>query len=201
MRVAQKRIHRLLVRHGIAGELVAQDLQREFEARRQLQSIGGSFGQIGEEPLHLFRRLDITLAVPRQQAARSIERAMIANAGKDIEDLALFGLGILRTLRRQQRQAQAARKLDCRLVASFLRAIVVALQLDVNIFAAVDRDKLFEGAAACFQPRLVNACASGPSSPPVMQINPVAYSARSASEKLIAWRWRMLLFLRCLTLW
>ena len=41
---------------------------------------------------------------------------------------------------------QAARQLNGRLIARFLRAVVVALQFDVNIFVPIDRDELFEHA-------------------------------------------------------
>ena len=109
---------------------------------------------------------------------------MIANAGEDIENLALFRLGILRTLGGQQRQLQAARQFDRRLVAGFLCAVVVALQFDINIVVAIDRDKLFERAPASSMPPCARAYARGPSSPPVMQISPEAYSARSSTEAM-----------------
>ena len=135
---------------GIARKLIAKIVQRELKARRQLQRVRDGLGQIGKQPQHLLRRFDIALAVVRQQTSGSIERAMVADAGEDIQNLALFRLGILRALRCQQRQSQAARQFDRRLIAGLLRAVVVALQLDVNIFVAVDRDELFERAAACF---------------------------------------------------
>ena len=72
---------------------------------------------------------------------------MIADAGEDVENLPLFRLGILRALRCQQRQAEAARQRDGRLVARFLLAVVVPLQLDVNIFATINRDEQFERAS------------------------------------------------------
>ena len=52
-------------------------------------------------------------------------------------------------MRCQQRQLQAACQLDRCLIAGLLRAVVVALQLDVHIFAAIDRDEFFDSAAAC----------------------------------------------------
>ena len=110
----QKRVHGFALRHGIARKLVAKIVQREFQTRRQLQGVRDGFGQIGEKLQHLLRRFDIALAVTRQQASRGIERAMVANAGEDIENLALFRLGVLCALRGQQWQAQAARQLDGR---------------------------------------------------------------------------------------
>ena len=89
--------------------------------------IGGGFGQIGKQAQHLLRCFDVPLAVARQQTSGSIERAMIADAGKYVEYLALLRLGVLRTLRRQQRQVQVAGQSDCRLVPRFLRAIVMTL--------------------------------------------------------------------------
>ena len=75
---------------------------------------------------------------------------VIANAGEDIQDLALFRLGVLRALGCQQRQVQAARKLNCRLIAGLLRAIVVALQFHIDIAVSIDRDELFKELAARF---------------------------------------------------
>ena len=72
---------------------------------------------------------------------------MVANAGEDIENMALIGLGILRALRGQQRQLQAACQIDGGLIACFLLTVVVALQFDINIIVTVDRDELFERAA------------------------------------------------------
>ena len=113
----QKRVHGFAFGDGIARELIAEIVQRECEARRQLQRVRDGLRQIGKQLQHLLRRLDVALAVARQQTSGSIERAMVANAGEDIQNLALLRLGVLRALRCQQRQLQAARqtrsRLDC----------------------------------------------------------------------------------------
>ena len=130
--------------HGIAGKLIAKIVQGEFETRRQFHGVCRGFRQISKQLLHLLRRLQVALAVMRQQTSGSVERAMIADTGKHIEDLPLFTSAILRTLCRQQRQIQAARKFHCSLITDFLRAIVVTLQLNINIVVTVNRNKLIE---------------------------------------------------------
>ncbi len=116
----QKRVHGFAVGDGIARELVAKIVQRECETRGQLQRVRDGVRQIGKQALHLLRCLDVALAVARQQTAGSIERAMVANAGEDIQNLALLRLGILRALRRQQRQVQAVCQIDRGLIARLL---------------------------------------------------------------------------------
>ena len=82
---------------------------------------------------------------------------MISNAGKDIQNLPLLPLSILRALSRQQREMETSRQFNCRLVAEFLRAIVVTLQLDIHISAAINRDQLLEQLAAGLNASLVKS--------------------------------------------
>ncbi len=72
---------------------------------------------------------------------------MIADAGEHIENLALLRLGILRALGCQQRQAEAARQRNHRLVARLLLAVVMPLQLDIDVFAPINKDQLFKRAS------------------------------------------------------
>src|SRR5208283_5233192 len=111
----------------ISWKLIAKIVQRELEARRQLQGVRDGLRQIGKQLQHLLRRLDVALAVLSQQTSGSIERAMVADAGEDIQNLARFRFGILCALCCQQRESQAARQLDRRLITCLLRTVVVAL--------------------------------------------------------------------------
>ncbi len=45
---AQKRIHGLAFGNGIAGEFIAEIVEREFEAGRKFECVGDGFGHIGE---------------------------------------------------------------------------------------------------------------------------------------------------------
>src|SRR5579862_843805 len=92
----------------------------------------------------MLRRFQVAFAVARQQPAGGIERAVIADAGEDVEDLALLRASVLRALGCQQRKLQTACQLDCSLIAGLLRAVIVALQLNINIFSPVKRDQPLE---------------------------------------------------------
>jgi hypothetical protein len=132
------------VRYGIAGELITEIVEREAKARRELQRVGDRFGKIGKQAQHLLRCLDISLAVVRQQLPGGVEMTVMPDTGEYIEDLPLFRPGILRALGREQWQLQAVRQLDRCLVAIFLRAVVVALQLNIHVVAAIDFRKTLE---------------------------------------------------------
>ncbi len=78
----------------------------------------------------------------------------MADGGEGVEDLALFGPRIAHAVGRDDGQAERARDLDRCLVARFFFAQKMALQLDVNILAAEDRDQALDGAARFFHPAL-----------------------------------------------
>ncbi len=71
----------------------------------------------------------------------------MADAGEHIEDLAALGLGVLRTLGREQWQLQTARQLDRCLVPRFLCPVVMALQFHVHVVTAIDRYELLKRAS------------------------------------------------------
>src|SRR5271165_7394797 len=155
---------------------------RKYKARRQLQCVRNSRRQIGEQLQHLLRRLDVALAVASQQTAARIERAMVANAGEDIQNLALFRPGVLCSLRGQQRQLQAARQLDGSLIARLLCTVVVPLQFDINIFSPVDSNQLFQRGAARFHAAVCQSASQRTFVAASEAIKPSAYSLRSATE-------------------
>ena len=112
---------------GYCGKLIAEIVHREIEAGRELQGVRSGLRQIGKELQHLLRRFEVALTVACQQTSGRIECAMVADAGKHVEDLTLCGFGVLRALRSQHWQLQTASQLDGRLIACFLRAVVVSL--------------------------------------------------------------------------
>ena len=63
---------------------------------------------------------------------------MIADAGEDVENLAIAGRGIATPLVASSGSCSATRNFNGRLVARFFFAIEVALQFDVNVVLAED---------------------------------------------------------------
>ena len=78
----------------------------------------------------------MALGIAREQAAGGGERAVMADAGEDVEHFALRRLRVADAIGGEQRQMQFARDFDRRLVARFFVAVEMALQFDVDIFAA-----------------------------------------------------------------
>ena len=60
-----------------------------MQARRDFARVGDGFGQIGEQPRHFRRRFQMPLIVQREQPPGRRQRHVIANAGEDVERLAL----------------------------------------------------------------------------------------------------------------
>src|SRR5262249_62059770 len=115
--------------HGIVGKLVAEIGEREPEALRNRACVGDRLRNIGEEARHLRGRLHVAFAVARQQTACLGERGVIANAGEDVEQLALRGRGAGGMIGRDNADAETARAVDGRLIVRFLLAIEVTLNL------------------------------------------------------------------------
>ena len=59
----------------------------------------------------------MALGITSQQASGGGQRAMVADAGEYVQHFALFGSGVRDAIGREQRQSQAARDFDGRLVA------------------------------------------------------------------------------------
>jgi hypothetical protein len=94
-------------------------------------------GQVGEQARHFGGRFDVALGIAFQQAAGFGERHVVADAGEDVEQLALGGRGIGGTVGGDQRDAQPARAFDDGLVGRFFFALV-ALDFGVHVGAAED---------------------------------------------------------------
>src|SRR5581483_2158896 len=74
----------------------------------------------------------------------------MAKGGKDVVQLALYGSRIADAIGGEQRQMKGLGKFQGRLVARFLIAMEVALQLDINILATKNSDQRIHGAACRF---------------------------------------------------
>ena len=92
-----------------------------------------SFGQVGEQLLHLLRRFQMTLGVAREQAAGGRKRAVVADGSEGVAKFASFGDGVVHAVRREQRKMERAGEIDSDAVAGFFFAVKMALQFDVNI--------------------------------------------------------------------
>jgi hypothetical protein len=89
------------------------------------------------------------LGILRQQASGCIETAFVPDAGKDVGNFALSECGIADAIGGQQRKIKFPRKLYSRLVTRFLVAIEMALQLDIKIFPAKNRDEMLKQSPSC----------------------------------------------------
>jgi hypothetical protein len=103
---------------------------------------------------HLFGSTDVPLRILSQQASCGIETTFVLDAGKDVGNFALSGRGIADAIRGQQREIEFTRKIHSRLVARFLMAVEVALQLDIKIFPAKSRDEPLKQLASCCEAAL-----------------------------------------------
>jgi len=105
---------------------------------------------------------------------------MMADGCEQILDLAVILCRIANTIGCNHRQAKGTRNADGCLIPTFLFALPVALQFDVNIFVSEDACECFSGLAArCFATTSKRRSERS-SSPPVRQIRPEAYWLRSS---------------------
>ena len=77
----------------------------------------------------------MSLAVSGEQFSGSIQMRVLANTGENIEDLSPVRLGVLHTVRGQDRQSIMRGKIDKLLINAFLSANEMALNFNENIFA------------------------------------------------------------------
>ncbi len=146
--LAQERIHRLTLRHGVFRKLVAKIGEDKFEAGRKLGGVGDRLGQVGEKALHPGGGFEVALGVRREQAAGRFESDLVPHAGEHVEDFAFGGSGVADTVRCDQRKAQGTGELDERLVARLFLAISVALDLGVDVVPAERGDQALNALAA-----------------------------------------------------
>ena len=80
----QERRHRLAGRHRVFGKAIAEVRHRVFEAVGELARPRERFRNVGEQPRHGVRRLQIPLRVTRQPPPRTLERGLVTDAGEHV---------------------------------------------------------------------------------------------------------------------
>ena len=91
---------------------------------------------IGKEGAHFGVALEMSLGVLGEEFACGVEMSVFADAGKDIEHLAARGTGILHAVGGDHRQAKMFRQIAELLVTPIFAAQEMALDFDVDVFAA-----------------------------------------------------------------
>ncbi len=132
----QKRIHRFAFGHRVLRKLVAEIGEDEFQAGGKLDRVGDGVGEVGEQTRHFGGRLEVALGVFRKQAARRVERGLVADRGEDVKDLALGGGGVADAVGGEERNLPRAGPLDQRLVARLLFPAHVALDFGIDVARA-----------------------------------------------------------------
>src|SRR4030095_1542506 len=122
----------------------AKVLQGEAETHRQLAGVRHRLGAIGEEALHGGATLHEVLVVAREEAARRLEGGVLADAREHVEQRTIAARDEPRLVGGERSHAQPLGLLAQPLVARFLPAAQVTLQLREDVVAAVDRDETLE---------------------------------------------------------
>ena len=85
----------------------------------------------------------------------------MADRGEHIEQLAIFFRCIAHTIGRDHRQTEMRGKTEQRLIAALLLALLVPLQFDIEIAAAIDRRQPIEHLARFVRLLRARAAAAG----------------------------------------
>ena len=134
---AQKRIHRVALRHREIGKFVAEIFERKLEALREAHRCLRSRPVDRGRALAFLRRS--SNAVPRycvRRVARGIKMGVFADAGKNIEHFAAGRGGMLHAVGREQRKPMMLRQLDQLAVDPFFAPDEMSLHLDINVIAS-----------------------------------------------------------------
>ena len=99
-------------------------------------------GRSEKRTRHFLVRFEMPFGIAAQQAAGGRKRAVMADAGEDIQHFALLLLRVADAIGREQRQFQFSRDCHGGLIARFFFAGEMALQFDVNILPAEHPAKL-----------------------------------------------------------
>ena len=143
--LAKVGVHRLPIWGGEAGKLVAEMLQREFEAGVEAAGVRDGPGKVGETVGHLARGFQAAFGVDFEPAAGGIECRMPAQAGERIGDDAVGSGGVGDAAGRKQRETLRGGEVAEKGDLAFLAADPVTLQFDEEPIAAEEREELFEG--------------------------------------------------------
>ncbi len=93
-------------------------------------------GSVGKKPRHFLRAFQMPLGVDGEQAAGFVNGGFVADAGEHVERFAGFGRGVAHAVGGHQRQTMMPCEIDEGLIERFFGAIVVALELDEDVFCA-----------------------------------------------------------------
>jgi hypothetical protein len=89
------------------------------------------------------------VGIEGEEAAGVVEVDVMSDGGEEVEDFAVTGLGVADAVGGDDGEAEGASEAKGSLVAGFLIAELVALELDVDVVAAVEAGELFEEGAGC----------------------------------------------------
>ena len=117
------------------------------EAIGELPRGGERLGQIGEQPPHLRRRLQVALGVAAQSPSRLRQRRLVADAGEDVVERAIGGFGEAHAVGREDRHVEGGGEIAQRVIVGFLVAEEMALELEIGAGAPEDADQAIDESA------------------------------------------------------
>jgi hypothetical protein len=135
---------------GVVGEFVAEVGELEGEALGDFVCVAYCFGEIAEEGFHFCGAAEVAVVVGGEEAAGVVEVDVMADGGEEVEDFAVVRFGVADAVGGDDGDLERAGEAEGGLVAGFLIAELVALELDVDIVAAVEVGELFEEGAGCW---------------------------------------------------
>src|SRR5205085_7562342 len=138
---AEKRIHVVAVGNGKRREFVADVFERELEAIGETGRVFDGVESVGEERAHFGVALEMALGILGEEFARGIEMGVFADAGENVEDLAAIAARVSDAVCGDDGQAMLFCQIAELLVHALFAADEMALDFDVNIFAAEGVDK------------------------------------------------------------
>ncbi len=133
---AEKSHGRLSRRERVIGEAIADVLHGEDQAQGQLAGIGHGGRAIGEEPLHLGRGSEKSLAVAREQPARLGDGSPVPYAGQGVQQWPLGALGHEGSIAGEERELPMPRFRAQPFVLGLALPAEIALELGEDVEAA-----------------------------------------------------------------
>ena len=132
---------------GVARKFVAQVGEAELQPRGDFEGVGEGLGQVGKEALHFGGGFDVALGVALEQPSGFGQGDVVADAGEDVEQLALRRGGVGGAVGGHQRDAERAGAFGDGLIVGLFIAVVVALEFGVEVVAAEDVEQALVGVA------------------------------------------------------
>ena len=144
-------------------------------------------GRSAKSSRHLGGALEVPLALRGEQAARAVERRVVADARQDVVELLVLRARVAHAVGGEERQAQPARQIDERLRCAAPPRAGGAAGARRGARPGKDRGEPSRAARA---PRrglpAASARATGPSSPPVGTCSPSACAATCSSVTAVS---------------